>query len=162
MKTILYKIVIIVVVLLALILVYTKPSMDDNIKTLKTFTLISYADKDGNKFSQVLSFQDQCNIRIERIFPMNKRRTIHIPLDKMLASRTRIVMSDYDADMYWKAGEYSLEVKTESVQQHIKIIDQQGLLNSSDYAYIYIYPSNQKHANKIKHILVSLIETCNL
>ena len=111
MKTILYNIVIIVVILLALILVYTKPSIDDSILALKTFTHISYADKDGNNFAQVLSFQDQCNIRIDRIFPMNNRRTIRIPLDKMLANRTRVVMSDYDADIYWKAGQYSLEGK---------------------------------------------------
>jgi hypothetical protein len=146
---------------MALSMMWSKANTSNPINELKAATLIDFTDKHGNKFLQTLGFKDRCNIKITRTSPVKGIRIIHIPLSEMVASRTRIVVTDYDADIYWKAGQYSLEVKTENVKKAIKTTDQQRLLFNSDYAYIYISPASKEHANAIKNILITLINGCS-
>lgn len=162
MKKILRKPLILGFVICLTSLACSKTSFGDKIAALQAAISISYIGDKGEKFSQTAHFEDQCTLKITRSFAEDKVRTIVIPLQKMMPGRTRPIVTDYDADFYWKAGQYSLEVKTENVLKAIITEDQRGLIEHSDYAYIYISPSDKMEAEKIRPILVGLIKDCTI
>lgn len=119
-------------------------------------------DKNKKKYYQEIRFDGDCMLKVIRNYPDMMREKIQIPLKLMDSSRTRVVFTNFDASIYWRARSFSVEVKALKSRKPIGVFDKKGkLMYYSDYAWVHAENSESESSQEIKELLKKSISECS-